>query len=78
MIDVIALNEMFVSKKHNFKISGNDTIRNDRSTGQEEVVFLVKHDLVVNKEYRNGDFNIITDDEALAIDLELPTNKTSL
>ena len=35
------------------------------------VAFLVKHDLVVNKEYRNNDFNIITDNEALAIDLEL-------
>ena len=38
-----------------------DTIRNDRSTGlRGGVAFLVKHDLVVNKEYRNEDFNIIT------------------
>ena len=31
--DIIALNETFLSKKHNFKIPGYDTIRNDRSTG---------------------------------------------
>ena len=34
VIDVIALNEMFFSKKHNFKFLGCHTIRNDRSTGQ--------------------------------------------
>ena len=37
--------------------------------------FLVKHGLVVNKEYRNSYFNIITDNEALAIDLELSNNQ---
>ena len=43
MIDVIALNETFPSKKHNFKIPGYDTIRNDRSTGQKGgVAFLIK------------------------------------
>ena len=72
VIDVIALNETFLSKKHNFKTSGYDTSRNDRSTGLGGgVAFLVKHGLVVNNEYRNSDFNIITDNEALAIDLEL-------
>ena len=40
------------------------------------VAFLVKHvGLVVNKEYRNSDFDIITDNEALAIDLELSNNQ---
>ena len=62
VIDVIALNETFLSKKHNFKISGYDTVRNDYSTGSGEgVAFLVKHGLVVNKEYRKNDFNTITD-----------------
>ena len=73
--DVIALNETFLSKKHNFKIPGHDTIRNDRSTGQRGVAFLVKNGLVVNKEHRNDDFNIITDNEALAIELELSNNQ---
>ena len=76
VIDVIALNETFLGKKHNFKIPGYDTIRNDRSTGQKgDVAFLVKNGLVVNKEYRNDDFSIITDNEALAIELELSNNQ---
>ena len=39
------------------------------------VVFLVKSGLVVNKEYRNEDFTIITDNEALAIELEISNNQ---
>ena len=71
-LDIVALKETFLSKKHNFKIPGYDTIRNDRSTGiRGGVAFLVKHGLVVNKEYRNEDFNIITENEALAINLDL-------
>ena len=77
VIDVIALNEMFLSKKHNFKIPGYDTVRNDHSTGLKGgVAFLVKNGLVVNKEYRNEDFNIITDNEAFAIKLELSNNQS--
>ena len=76
-IDIIALNETFLNKKHNFKIPGYDTIRNDRSTGlRGGVSFLVKHGLVINKEYWNEDFNIITENEALAINLELTHNLT--
>ena len=76
VIDIIALNETFLNKKLNFCISGYDTIRNDRSTGRKGgVAFLVKHGLVINKEYRNSDFNIITDNEALAINLELSNNQ---
>ena len=75
-IDIIALNETFLNKKVNFKIQGYDTIRNDRSTGLGGgVAFLVKHGLVVNKEFRTADFNIITDNEALAINLELSCNQ---
>ena len=75
-IDIIAFNETFLNKKVNFKIQGYDTIRNDRSSGSGGgVAFLVKHGLVVNKEFRNADFNIITDNEALAINLELSNNQ---
>ena len=67
---------MFLSKNHNFKIPDYDTIRNDRSTGQEGgVAFFVKYGPVVNKEYTNDDFNIITDNEALAIELEISNNQ---
>ena len=74
-VDIIALNETFLNKKITFKIQGYDTIRNDRSTGSRGgVAFLLKHVLVVNKEFRNADFNIITENEALAINLELSSN----
>ena len=75
-IDIIALNETFLNKKYTFKVPGYDTIRKDRSTGiRGGVAFLVKHGLVVNKEYRNEDFNI-TENGALAINLELSNNQT--
>ena len=74
--DIVALNETFLTKKIDFKIQGYDTIKNDRSTGvRGGVAFLVKHGLVVNKEYRNTDFDIITDNEALAIDIDLSNNQ---
>ena len=58
------------------KIQGYDTIKNDRSTGDRGgVAFLVKHGLVINKEYRSIDFNIITDNEALVIDIDLSNNQ---
>ena len=45
-------------------------------TGQKGgVAFLVKNGPVENKEYRNDDFNIITNNEALATDLELSNNQ---
>ena len=69
--DIVALNEMFLTKKIDFKIQGYDTIKNDRSTGARGgVAFLVKHGPVSNKEYRNTDFNV-TDNEALVIDIDL-------
>ena len=62
--------------KIDFRIQGYDTIKNDRSTGARGgVAFLVKHGLVINKEYRNIDFNIITDNEALMIENDLSNNQ---
>ena len=73
--DIVALNETFLNKKLTFKIPGY-AIRNDRSTGQNRgVAFLVKHGLVINKEYRNSDFSIITEYEALVINLDLSNNQ---
>ena len=77
-IDVVALNETFLNKKLDFKVPGYDTIRNDRSTGTRRgVAFLVKHGLLINinKQYRNEDFNVITENEALAINLNLSNNQ---
>ena len=74
--DIVALNETFLTKEINFKIQGYDTIKNDRSTGAKgRVAFLVKHGLVVNKKYCNTDFNIITESEALVIDIDLSNNQ---
>ena len=74
--DIVALNETFLTKKIDFKIQGYDTIKNDRSTcARGGVAFLLKHGLVTNKEYRNTDFNIITDNEALVIDIDLSNNQ---
>ena len=36
---------------------------------------MVKHGLVIDKEYRNIDFNIITDNDALVIDIDLCNNQ---
>ena len=67
---------MFLTKKIDFKIQCYDTIKNDHSTGARGgVTFLIKHGLVINKEYRNTDFNIITDKEALVIDINLSNNQ---
>ena len=74
--DIGALNETFLTKKTDFKLQGYGTIKNDRSTGARgRVAFLVKHGLVINKEYHNTDFNIITDNEALVIDIDLSNNQ---
>ena len=55
--DIVALNETFHIKKIDFKIQGYDTIKNDCSTGARGgVAFLIKHGLVINKEYCNTDF----------------------
>ena len=65
-IDIVALNETFLTKKIDFKIQGCDTIKNNRSTvARGGVVFLVKHGLVIDKENRDTDFNIITDNKSL-------------
>ena len=52
------------------------TLKNDHSTGSRGgVAFLVKHGLVINKEYRYIDFNMITDNETLVIDIDLSNNQ---
>ena len=72
--DIVAQNETFLSEKVDFKIQGYENIKNDCSTWTGVgVTFLLKHGLVINKEYHNIDFNIITDNEALVIDTDSDT-----
>ena len=42
---------------------------------KEVVAIFVKHGLFVIKNIRNSEFNIITDKEALAVDIELSNNQ---
>ena len=65
-----------LQKTLNFKIQGYDTIKNNHSIGARVgVAFFVEHGLVINK---NIDFNIITDNEPLVIDIDLSTNNQNL
>ena len=67
---IVALNETFLTKKVDFKIQGYDTIKNECLTdARGGVAFLVKNGPIINKEYRDIDFNIITDKKALVIDI---------
>ena len=74
--DIVSLNEKFLTKRLDFKIQSYDTIKNDRSTGTRGgAAFLVKHGLVISKEYRNKNFNVITNNEALVIEIDLCNNQ---
>ena len=69
--DIVALKETFLTKKIDFKIQGYDT------GARCGVAFLIKRGLVINNEYCNIVFNIITDNEALVIDID-PSNNQNL
>ena len=57
--DMVALNETFLTKEINFKSKVMIQLKMIVQLVQE-VAFLVKHGLVINKEYCNIGFNIIT------------------
>ena len=61
-----------------FSLPGHDIKRNDRTWSTKGgVAFLYKSELILNRVYDNNDFNIITNNETLAIELKL-SNKTTL
>ena len=71
--DIVTLNETSLTKKNILQ----NTIKNDRSAGARGgVAFLVKHGLVIKKEYSKIDFNIITNNEALVVDIGLSNNQS--
>ena len=75
IFNIVALNETLLTKKIDFKIQGYDIIKNDRSTGARAGdAFHLKH-LVINKEFRNTDLNIKTNNEALVMDIYLSDNQ---
>ena len=74
--DIVALNKTLLTNRVDFKIQGYDTIKIDHSTGAGgAVAFLVKRGLVINKECCDVDFNIIIDNQALVIDIDLCNNQ---
>ena len=71
-IDILALNKTFLKPKIKFHLTGYDIYKNDRLVGTKGgVAILVKKGIVVNQEWKNEHFNVITDNDALAIEIEL-------
>ena len=60
-----------LSQKLNFNFQVG-IYKNDRSVGTKgEVAILVKKGMIINQEWKNDHFNVITENEALAIEIEL-------
>ena len=71
-IDILALNKTFLKPKFKFHLPGHDISKNDRLVGTKGgIAILVKNAIIVNQEWKNDHFNVITDNEALAIENEL-------
>ena len=71
-IDILALNEKFLKPKIKFHLPGYDIYKNDRLVGTKGgVAIRVKKSIIVNQEWKNEHFNVITDNEAPAIEIEL-------
>ena len=71
-IDILELNETFLKPKLKFHLPGYDIYKNDRLVGSKGgVAILVKKGIAVNQEWKNDHFNVITNNEALAVETEL-------
>ena len=71
-IDILALNGTFFEPTFKFLLPGYDIYKNDRLVGTKgRVAILVKKGIIVNQEWKNEHFNVITDNEALAVEIEL-------
>ena len=71
-IDILQLNETFLKPKFKFHLPGYDMYKNDRLVGTKGgVAILVKKGIIVNQGWKNQHFNVITDNEALAVEIEL-------
>ena len=71
-IDILVLNETFLKPKFQFHVPHYDIYKNDRLVGTKGgVAILVKKGIIVSQEWKNGHFNVITDNETLAVEIEL-------
>ena len=70
--DILALFETFLKPKFKFHLPGYDIYKSGRLVGTKDgVAILVKKGIIVSQEWKNEHFNVITDNEALAIVIEL-------
>ena len=71
-IDILALNKTFLKPKIKFHLPGYDIYKNDRLVSTKGgLAILVKKFITVNQEWKNEHFNVITNNKALAIEVEL-------
>ena len=67
-------NETFLKPKFKFQLPGYDIYKNDRLVGTKGgIAITMKKGIIVNQEWKNEHFNVITDNKALAIEIELQT-----
>ena len=70
--DILALYETLLKPKFKFHLPGYDIYKNDRLVGTKGgVAILVKKGIIVNQEWKNDHLNVINDNEALAVEIEL-------
>ena len=61
-----------LSQNLNFTFQVMTSPKNDRLVGTKgKLAILVKKGIIVNIEWKNEHFNVITDNEALAVEIEL-------
>ena len=71
-IDILALNETFLKPKFTFHLPGHDIYKNDRLVGiKGSIAILVIKGIIVNQEWKNEHFNVITNNDALTVKIEI-------
>ena len=71
-IDILALNETFLKPKFKFHLPGYDIYKIDRLVVTKgRVAILVKKGIIVNQEWKSDHFTVITNNEALEVEIEL-------
>ena len=70
-IDILALNETFLKPKFKFHLPGYDIHKNDRLERDQRWCSHLGEKGIIVKILKNEHFNVITDNETLAIKIEL-------
>ena len=73
---ILVLNETCLKPTFKFHLPGYDIYKNDRLVGTKGgAAILVKKDVIVNQGWKNEHFHVITDNEVLAIEIEVQNGK---